>query len=518
MSSDSSTRTRISPLRVGILVVVTAAVVATIVAAARPLVSPPPGPGSTGFAAYVDVTATPSYPFETPPGLAQQDVILAFVVASPDDACTPSWGGYYSLDEAATSLELDRRIAQLRSVGGRARVSFGGQANTELASACTDVSALTNAYQSVVDRYDLSIIDLDIEGAALTDSAGMSRRAEAIAEVQRTATADQRRLDVWLTLPVAVSGLTAEGLQALTTMLAAGVDVAGVNGMTMDFGDGSAADRTMGDLAIDATTALHGQVSQAYAAAEQPLTEVESWSRVGMTPMIGQNDVAGEVFTLADAEKVNAFARENGLGLVSMWSANRDSTCQRPLPTVTTVVQTTCSGIDQQGISFADVLGADTAESTPAAAPEQAQAAPTASPSPSARATSPVVVDDPATSPFPIWEPLGTYPGGTKVVWKRNVYQAKWWTSGYDPTMAYATDGDNPWLLVGPVLPGDRPAPLPTLPAGTYDQWDPTTAYVAGTRVQVGQVAYEAQWWSQGQEPGTAVAGGSPWILVYPTQ
>lgn len=503
--SSSDTPTRVSPLRVGILAVVTVAVVATIVAAARPLVSPPAEPGGTGFAAYVDVTATPTYPFETPTGLAQQDVILAFIVASPNDACTPSWGGYYTLDEAASSLELDRRIAQLRSVGGRVRASFGGQANTELASACTDVGALTNAYQSVVERYGLSVVDLDIEGAALSDPAGMARRAQAIAAVQRAAATDGGRLDVWLTLPVAVTGLTSDGQQAVASMLGAGVDLSGVNAMTMDFGDGSAAERSMGDLAIQVAADVRDQVSQVYAAADRRLTDAESWSRVGVTPMIGQNDVVGEVFTLAEAEELNAFAREKGLGLVSMWSANRDRTCQRPIPTVTSVVQANCSGIDQQGISFADVLAADAVEATPTA-------------SPSARPTSPVVVDDPATSPFPIWEPLGTYPGGTKVVWKRNVYQAKWWTSGFDPTMGYATDTDNPWLLVGPVLPGDRPSPLPTMPPGTYAQWDPTTPYDAGTRVQVGQVAYEAKWWSRGQEPGTASAGGSPWVLVYPTQ
>ena len=47
------------------------------------------------------------------------DVVLGFVVADPDDACTPSWGGAYTLDEAATGLDLDRRIARYRERGGQ---------------------------------------------------------------------------------------------------------------------------------------------------------------------------------------------------------------------------------------------------------------------------------------------------------------------------------------------------------------------------------------------------------------
>jgi len=74
-----------------------------------------------------------------------------------------------------------------------------------------------------------------------------------------------------------------------------------------------------------------------------------------------------------------------------------------------------------------------------------------------------------------------------------------------------------PWLLVGPVLPGDKPAPLPSLPAGTYPAWNATEAYVAGTRVLLDGVPYQANWWTQGQWPGVAAVGGSPWTLVFPT-
>jgi len=40
---------------------------------------------------------------------------------------------------------------------------------------------------------------------------------------------------------------------------------------------------------------------------------------------------------------------------------------------------------------------------------------------------------------------------------------------------------------------------------------------VAGTRVLLDGVPYQANWWTQGQWPAVAVVGGSPWTLVFPT-
>ncbi len=512
--TTATTRTRVSFPRIGIVLACAAAIGWFGFDSFSQVLSRPPVPGPSIFAAYVDVTVTPYYSFGTPAGPAQSNVILSFVVADPKSGCTPLWGGAYSLDAASDDLELDRRISQLRSTGGVARVSFGGQAGTELAVACKNEKSLESAYQAVVDRYTLASIDLDIEGASLADTAAGARRAVAIKAVQdRTAEAN-RHLAVWLTLPVAPSGLTADGVSAVDQMLAAGVDLTGVNGMTMDFGTGVSQSSPYSDVVLQASTALHRQVSDAYARAGLGLSDSDAWSKVGITPMIGQNDIAGEVFTLEDAEVVNEFARSNGVGQVSMWSLNRDSTCGSPLPKILTVVQTSCSGVDQGSRSFAEVLALDlpfasVVTPSPAASSEPSVSEPPVAPAPNQD-------DDPARSPFPIWESLGTYERGAKIVWNHNVYQARYWTSGFAPDTPVVLATDSPWMLIGPVLPGDTPAPLPTLPAGSYPQWDASQAYVAGTRVQVGLVPYESKWWSQGQLPGKAVPGGSPWMLVVP--
>lgn len=444
---------------------------------------------------------------------AQSTVVLSFVVADPQTPCSPSWGGYYGLQDAGDALELDRRIAQLRATGGDVWVSFGGQAGTELAAACSDPVALRAAYRDVIDRYDLSRVDLDIEGAALEDTAGGARRAAAFKDLQDEAVDAGRTLDVWLTLPVGPDGLTDRGVTTLESFLAAGVDVGGVNGMTMDFGVVTTVNEPLADVVVASAEALRGQVADAFADAGRRMSTSDSWARVGVTPMIGQSDVQTERFTLADAAAVNAFAKDRGLGLVSMWSLNRDATCTAPLPSVLTVVQTGCSGVDQRGESFAQTLAADL-DLQPVTPGPGATTGPSSTPS--ASPASPEVVDDPATSPYPIWDPYGTYPAGTKIVWHRQVYQARFWTSGVVPGTPVANEWDTPWTLIGPVLPGDRPAPLPTLPAGTYPDWQADGVYVAGDRVLLDGVPYEAKWWSQGQEPGTSVPGGSPWVLVIP--
>ncbi len=507
-------RTRISLLRVGIVLLSTAVVGWTGMRAISAAVTSPPTPGPSIFTAYVDVTATPTYPFETPSGPAQSNVILSFVVAGPDAHCTASWGGVYSLDQAASHLDLDRRISQLRLVGGQALVSFGGQAGTELASACTNPVALREAYQSVVDRYKLTSIDLDLEGTSLQDTAAAARRAAAIKDIQDQARTAGRSLAVWLTLPVSTTGLTATGASVVAGMLSAGVELAGVNGMTMDFDASGAAAQPLSRAVIQASTALHGQVRAAFAQAGQPLDDGQAWAKVGIIPMIGQNDVTSEQFTLADAGAVNQFARAHGVGQLSMWSLNRDSTCGPPLPATLPVVQTFCSGVDQGSERFAIVLAANLTSAPPVPSPSGEVRSPTTTPT--TTPTTSETVDDPAHSPFPIWDPLGNYSAGTKIVWHHQVFKARYWTTGFAPDTSVANAKDSPWTLLGPVLPGDTPAPMPTLPAGTYPQWNATQAYTAGSRVQRGLVPFVAKWWSQRQEPGLAYSGGSPWLLLLP--
>lgn len=131
------------------------------------------------FAPYVDVTLTPTYPFQSPAANPVAGAYLGFVVSKASAPCTPTWGGYYTLSAASTALDLDARVAQLRAQGGRPMISFGGQAGTDLAVTCTDPAKLAAAYLAPITRYHASTIDLDLEGASLADAGADADRAAA---------------------------------------------------------------------------------------------------------------------------------------------------------------------------------------------------------------------------------------------------------------------------------------------------------------------------------------------------
>lgn len=462
-------------------------------------------PQGSWFAPYVDVTATPTEAFEDVRG-REPNVVLAFVVADPEQACRPTWGAAYTLDEAADQLDLDRRIARVEQLGGSAVVSFGGQANTELAVSCTDPERLRAAYEEVVERYGTDVIDLDVEGPALADTAATQRRAEALAALQA-----DRDLEVWLTLPVDPQGLTDEGQAVVRATLAAGVDLAGVNAMTMNYGASKDEGQSMGAASVDALESLHDQVVRLWADAGQELTPSQAWRRIGATPMAGQNDVAGEVFGVDDAQRLHAFADQHRLGRVSLWSLNRDRACGANYPDVT-IVSDSCSGVVQDEGAFSAVLGASFDD-----APDPA--GDSASPTPAADPTA-TPVDDPATSPYPVWQQDGVYQRGERVVWRRNVYVAKWWTSGEEPDDPTIEESAAAWRLIGPVLPGETPEPTPTVAAGTYPAWQPDRPYLKDERVLWGGYAYVALWWTEGDAPDaqSTQSEPSPWRLLRPSE
>ncbi|MDH6180246.1 chitinase [Microbacteriaceae bacterium SG_E_30_P1] len=497
---------RLSPARVVIAAVAAVGLAAGGVVGYQAWASAQADPsGEPWFAGYVDVTATPRFAFETPASEAARHAVLSFIVADPDDACEPSWGGYYTLDSAAAELDLDRRIALLRERGGDVAVSFGGLLGDELGSACTDEKSLADAYTAVIDRYSISTIDLDLEGDELADTAGAERRASVIAELQAERPAD-KPLAVWVTLPASTSGLTQEGTDAVATLLDHGVDLAGINAMTMNFGESRDDDVSMGAAPVSALEATHRQVSTLYQRAGIPLSDATVWTKVGATPMIGQNDVRGEIFDLADAAELNDFALEKGLGRMSMWSLNRDRTCGVNYVT-TGVASDSCSGIDQGEDFFADALATGFAGTLLDSASQ------TTSPEPVDPAS---LVDDPATSPYPVWDEESAYLQGSKVVWHRNVYEAKWWTSGDLPDNPVLNEWETPWTLLGPVLPGEKPIDTTVDGAGMFPEWIGTEPYEKGDVVTFDGVPYRAKWWTQGDSPEALSSDpdGSPWVAL----
>jgi chitinase len=223
------------------------------------------------FAPYVDVMAWPTFSISNVYNqTAQKYYTLAFIISGSNNQA--AWGGVIPVRDSSYYMD---EINSIRSVGGDVIISFGGANGTELAQAITDVSTLQAEYQYVIDMYNLTWIDLDIEGAAVADQASVDRRNKAIVGLQ----AANPGLKVAYCLPVLPSGLTQDGLNVLTNAKQNGVRIDVVNVMAMDFGDWAAPnpEGKMGQYAIDSGNNTHIQ-----------LDGIGINTEIGITPMIGQ--------------------------------------------------------------------------------------------------------------------------------------------------------------------------------------------------------------------------------------
>jgi chitinase len=408
-------------------------------------------------------------------------------VADAAGSCSPSWGTHFTLDEAATKLDLDRRVTRFRQRSGDVIVSFGGAINNELALRCSDTDQLVKAYREVIDRYQLTTLDFDIEAAAMQNADANQRRATALARLQDEARKAGRPLAVWLTLPVAPNGMPESAVGVLDAMLAAQVDVSGVNVMTMDYGGSRPANVSMFDATAEALQSTWRQVDASYRRAGLPLSQSDVWKKIGATPMIGQNDAPQDRFSLDDAHRLASFATQHGMRRVSMWSANRDGPCGAQLDSH--LVSNTCSGVAQKPGDFARAFAGLNGKATSSADVR------------TVADTTPPVVDNPATSPYPVWRSQRVYESGAKVVWHGNVYEAKWWTQGDLPDEPVVNIWDTPWRYVGPVLPTDKPHATPAVAPANLPAWSADRVYNQGDRVLYNGVGYEAKWWSRGDQP-----------------
>ena len=277
------------------------------------------------FAPYVDMG---QYPVPDLDGLAKKYGVglltLGFMQASPSGKL--AWAGYdvLTLDSSnEQAVAIRNEINALRLVGGDVMVSLGGAAGQSLAQSYAQrglgAPALAMAYAEMVDILKLNKVDFDIEGVAVAQPQILKLQMDAIAIVQMS----RPSLGVWLTLPVLPQGLTQDGVNAVRIALTSGVKVDGVNVMAMDYGDSAAppALKSMGEYAIDAANATFAQMTTLFTSQGQTF----GWNQLGVTPMLGVNDVTSEVFTLQDADRLETFARAKGLGMLSMWSINRDN-------------------------------------------------------------------------------------------------------------------------------------------------------------------------------------------------
>ncbi|MGX1882664.1 cellulose binding domain-containing protein [Streptomyces sp. NPDC055287] len=312
-------------------------------ASARPTTAPPTTAPSAAagakFAPYVDTSLYPAYDLlDTAAKTGVKEFNLAFITSG--GSCAPLWGGVTGL----TTDKVAAQIGALRAKGGDVRVSFGGAAGSELALNCSSADELAAAYGKVVDAYKLTKVDFDVEGAALPDTAANTRRAKAIAQLQKK----HPGLDVSFTLPVMPEGLTQPGVDLVADARKNGVKINAVNIMAMDYGPSYNGD--MGTYAVQAATATQAQLKGVLG-----LSDAAAWKTVAVTPMIGVNDVTTEIFKVDDATQLVEFAEKKGIGWLSMWSSTRDKECPGGAKGS---ADATCSSIVQGPLAFTKAFAA----------------------------------------------------------------------------------------------------------------------------------------------------------------
>jgi len=274
---------------------------------------------------------------------------LAFLETLSKSSCTLAWNGDKTQTVATGRYLSD--IASLRALGGDVVPSFGGwsadQGGTEIGDSCKDVNAIATAYESLVTTYNVTRLDMDIEGRSLTKPDGIDRRNKAIKLLQDWAVSQSRTVQVVYTLPTSASGLEPSGLAVLQNAIANGVRVDIVNIMTFDYYDRVTTD--MGTAAINAAQGLVNQLHALYPAK----TPAQLWSMVGITIMNGLDDYPRrtESTSLNDAQRILDFARTNGISELSMWAIQRDN---GGCPGVTG--SNDCSGIVQNTWDFTHLL------------------------------------------------------------------------------------------------------------------------------------------------------------------
>ncbi|MFC9244487.1 cellulose binding domain-containing protein [Streptomyces sp. NPDC057136] len=324
----------------------TATATPTATPSTTPSTTPVPTPSETGgttdparFAPYIDTSLYPSYDLlDTVTKTGVKEFHLAFITSG--GSCAPLWGGVTGLGDDKVASQ----IGALRAKGGDVRVSFGGAAGAELALHCSSAADLAAAYGKVIDAYELTKVDFDIEGGALPDTAANSRRSQAIALLQKS----HPGLDVSFTLPVMPEGLTQPGVDLIADAKKNGVRVDAVNIMAMDYGPAYSGD--MGTYAIQAATATQAQIKGVLG-----LSDAAAWKAVAVTPMIGVNDVVTEIFKVDDATQLVKFAQEKGIGRLAMWSGTRDKACAGGAQPS---ADASCSSIVQEPLAFTKAFGA----------------------------------------------------------------------------------------------------------------------------------------------------------------
>ncbi len=270
-------------------------------------------------------------------GGGENQFLLSFVLDSGN--CTPAWDGESGQTVAADTTVL-ADVNAIRAAGGDVGVSFGGYNGTELGATCGSSAALAAAYQQVIDKYQLTRIDLDWEGDDL--DANMAVRWGAIKTLEQ----DNPGLTVSLTIPMTTVGLPDTGKDEIQQAIDDGARIDVVNIMDFDFGLTSGTETAAAEtVAGDVNTQLQALYGWSAATA---------WSHTSIQLMNGHTDQPSELFTQDTFDDLLGYAQANHVAAFSYWDVNRDRACD---PSVQHAwADGACSSVTQNPWDFTKII------------------------------------------------------------------------------------------------------------------------------------------------------------------
>lgn len=217
----------------------------------------------------------------------------------------------------AATTDLHDHLDDVRAfvaAGGHVKASFGGATGTYLEYACSSAGALAAALGRFIDDTGITDLDFDLEQHAQSSNAALNAlRGAALHQLQA-----DRHARISFTLPVAPSGLLQESVDILQAAIAAGVEIAVVNGLAMDYGNGT-------DLGTTPMRSIDG-LAQQLRGLVPGLSLDQAYRRIGVTAMIGKND-DDETLSLDNARTLVDYAHLHQLALLSFWAIQRDQAC-----------------------------------------------------------------------------------------------------------------------------------------------------------------------------------------------
>ncbi len=120
----------------------------------------------------------------------------------------------------------------------------------------------------------------------------------------------------------------------------------------------------------------------------------------------------------------------------------------------------------------------------------------------------PVDPSEPEAPATETWDASKVYNSGDTVIYNGKYYQAQWWTQGETP----GSSAWGAWKEIGDAADStDSTEPAePEMPA--ENTWSASAIYNSGDTVIYDGKTYRAQWWTQGEVPGSSAWGA--WKVV----